>query len=43
MNKIELNNLLEKQQAAFKKSSPDIKTRLDNLKKLSDVVDTNHP
>ncbi|CAL65941.1 coniferyl aldehyde dehydrogenase [Christiangramia forsetii] len=41
MNKTELNGLLERQQAAFKKSPPDVRYRLDNLKKLSDIVDNN--
>jgi len=41
MNKTELNKLLDKQKTAFKKSSPEMKSRLDNLKKLSDVVDSN--
>ncbi|MDR5589950.1 coniferyl aldehyde dehydrogenase [Christiangramia sp. SM2212] len=41
MNKTELRNLLDKQKSAFKKSPPDVKTRLKNLKKLSDVVEEN--
>lgn len=41
MNKTELTALLEKQQSAFKAFPPDIKFRLDNLKKLSDIVEQN--
>ncbi|MCB7479864.1 coniferyl aldehyde dehydrogenase [Christiangramia sediminis] len=41
MNKTELHALLEKQQSAFKKSPPNIKTRLDSLKTLSDIVEQN--
>ena len=41
MTKTELSNLLEKQQAAFKKNPPEIKQRMDALKTLSDLVE-NH-
>jgi len=39
MNKSELTVLLEKQKSSFKASPPDIRKRLDTLKKLSDIVE----
>ncbi|WP_300436244.1 coniferyl aldehyde dehydrogenase [Christiangramia sp.] len=39
LNKMELTALLHKQKSAFKKNPPNIKMRLDSLKKLSDLVD----
>lgn len=41
MIKTELKALLKKQQSAFKRSPPDIKSRLDNLKRLSEIVEQN--
>lgn len=39
MNKTYLTALLEKQQSAFKMNPPEIRKRLDSLKKLSDILE----
>ena len=41
MTKTELEKLLEKQKAAFRKSPPDYKKRIESLKKLSELIEEN--
>lgn len=41
MNRTNLENLLQKQKLAFRKSPPDYKKRMENLKKLSDIIAEN--